>query len=97
MEYLFRTNNIDLLRAEASEFASARLWLAQLHFRRGEVEAGLTELEAMESDPENRYYAHSERIRQLIRLDRIAEVHAMAEAGSRAAVRFLRQRQATPD
>jgi hypothetical protein len=32
----------------------ARLWLAQLHFRRGEAEAGPIELEAMESDPENR-------------------------------------------
>lgn len=90
MEYLVRTNSIDRLRAEVPEFASARIWLAQLHFRRGEVEAGLAELEAAESDPDDGFYAHSERIRQLIRLDRIAEVRAMAETGDRTAARYLR-------
>ncbi|MFQ6396411.1 hypothetical protein ACLMAJ_23420 [Nocardia sp. KC 131] len=97
MEYLVRTNSIDRLRAEAPEFASARLWLAQLHFHRGEHEAGLAELEAMESDPDNGFYAHSERIAQLIRLDRIAEVRTMAEAGDRTATRRLRRISATPD
>ena len=97
MEYLFRTGSTDRLRAEVAEFANARMWLAQLHFRRGEADAGLAELETMESDPENGYYAHGERITQLIRLDRIAEVRMMAEAGDRAAARRLRQRQATLD
>ncbi|MEV4125747.1 hypothetical protein [Nocardia sp. NPDC049707] len=97
MEYLVRTNSIDRLRAQAPEFASARLWLAQLHFHRGEDEAGLAELEAMESDPDNGLYAHSERIAQLIRLDRIAEVRTMAEAGDRTAKRHLRRISAAPD
>jgi hypothetical protein len=97
MEYLVRTNNIDRLRAEASRDASARLWLAHLHFRRGEDEAGLAELEAIESDPDNGFYAHSERIAQLIRLGRIAEVHVMAQAGDRTATRRLKQISATPD
>ncbi|MFI6369199.1 hypothetical protein ACIBG0_41630 [Nocardia sp. NPDC050630] len=97
MEYLVRTNSIDRLRAEAPEFASARLWLAQLHFRRGEDEAGLAQLEAMESDPDNGFYAHSARIAQLIRLDRMAEVRTMAESGDPRATRRLRWRSTTPD
>ncbi|MER7083785.1 hypothetical protein, partial [Saccharopolyspora kobensis] len=52
MELLFRTDRVDQLRAEVDEFASARLWLAQLHLRRGEVDAGLAELAAAELDPE---------------------------------------------
>ncbi|GAB2661630.1 hypothetical protein GCM10027088_45020 [Nocardia goodfellowii] len=97
MEYLVRTDSIDRLRAEASEDASARLWLAHLHFRRGEDEAGLAELEAMESDPDNGYYAHSERIAQLIRLGRIAEVRTMAQAGDRTATRCLKRMSTPPD
>lgn len=97
MEYLVRSDNIDRLRAEASEDASARLWLAHLHFRRGEHETGLAELEAMESDPDNGFYAHSERIAQLIRLGRIAEVRTMAQAGDRMAIRRLKQMSAPPD
>ncbi|WP_280423893.1 hypothetical protein [Nocardia carnea] len=97
MEYLVRTNSIDRLRAAASRDASARLWLAHLHFRRGEDKAGLAELEAMESDPDNGFYAHSERIAQLIRLGRIAEVRVMAQAGDRTATRRLKQIPATPE
>ncbi|MBF6351898.1 MULTISPECIES: hypothetical protein [Nocardia] len=91
MEYLVHTNSIDRLRAQAVEFPGARLWLAQLHFRRGENERGLAELEATESDPDHGSSAHSERITQLIRLGRIAEVHRMADAGDRTAKRHLRR------
>ncbi|RKT83942.1 hypothetical protein SAMN05421805_11284 [Saccharopolyspora antimicrobica] len=91
MELLFRTDRVEQLRAEVGEFASARLWLAQLHLRRGEVDAGLAELAAAELDPEHGRSAHSERIAQLLRFGRLAEVRAMAEAGDRVAARRLRQ------
>lgn len=91
MEHLFRAERVDQLRAEVAEFASARLWLAQLHLRRGEVDAGLAELAAAERDPDHGRSAHSERVAQLLRFDRVAEVRAMAEAGDRMAARRLRQ------
>ncbi|MDA3648620.1 hypothetical protein LZ318_17005 [Saccharopolyspora indica] len=91
MELLFRTDRVDQLRAEADEFPSARLWLAQLHLRRGEVDAGLAELAAAELDPELGWSAHSERIAQLLRFGRVADVRAMAEAGDRVAGRRLRR------
>ncbi len=51
----------------------------------------------MESDPDNGRYAHSERIAQLIRLGRTAEVRTMAQAGDRMATRRLKQIPTTPD
>lgn len=93
MEYLVATDNTEQLRAEIAEFAEARGWLAQLYLDRGEHEAGLAELAAMENEagPESRPVLRARRIDALIGLGRSADVRAMAEAGDRTAIRRLRR------